>query len=114
MNRVNLIPGQESELIRLSSLKIGSLKELSKKIKTPYSTMKKYSQERLLLPEGLFEDLLNLSGVKKRHLTFTYLEKHWGCSIGGKGGIVVINTKYKNKITSWRKKGGRNRWLKRG
>jgi len=103
--RVRLKKGKQREIILLAVEKYGSLKHLSKKFNIPYSTFKKYAQETRLLPEGLFENILSISNIKKENLDIAYLDSHWGTSIGGKIGIKSLYKMYPQKIKLWRNKG---------
>jgi len=102
--RVKLKKGQQRELILNSAEKIGSIKQLGIKLKIPYSTFKKYVQEVFLLPESLFNKILDLSEIRKENLNINYLPNNWGKIIGGKRGMKTIQKKYPEKILEWRKK----------
>lgn len=102
--RIKLKQGQQKELIINAAKKIGSLKQLSIKISVPYSTLKKHNQELFLLPENLFNKILNLSSIKKEDLDITYLSNNWGAKIGGKKGMATLQRKYPKEIIKWRKK----------
>lgn len=50
----------------------------------PYSTLKNYHNESRLLPENLFIDLCNLSGISQNSFNITFLNENWGRIKGGK------------------------------
>lgn len=52
----------------------------------PYSTLKNYYNESRLLPEELFDDLCEVSGIDKGELSFEVVDENWGKIIGGKVG----------------------------
>ncbi len=101
--RVKLESGKQREIILELSKKYGSLKNLSTELKIHYSTLKGYSLEALLIPESLFNKILNLLSVKKDDLKVSYLPSNWGNIIGGKKGIESLQKKYPKKIIEWRR-----------
>ena len=105
--RVNLTPGQQRFLIASAS-KGKTLKDFSLDRGIPYSTFKKYYQEAVLLPDELFNRLIEISSLRKGDFNFTYLDENWGRSLGGKAGMAVLRDRYKDKIKGWRVLGGRN------
>jgi len=110
MRRVNLVPSEQRRLIANCMARKGNLKILSRDLGVSYSSMKKYYQEVLLLPESLFKKLLGISGFSERDFNFTYLDAKWGSSVGGEKGMAVLREKYGDKILGWRRRGGLNRW----
>ncbi len=102
--RIKLKKWQQRGLILNAAKKTSSIKQLSIKIKVPYSTLKKYAQEVFLLPENVFKKLIGLSSIKEEELEITYLSNNWGKIIGGKKGMETIQKKYPEKILEWRKK----------
>ena len=71
----------------------------------PYSTLKSYYSERLLLPETLFIGLCHIAKIDVKSLNFEYLDGNWGRVLGGHNGIKVVQRKYPEKIKNWRRKG---------
>jgi hypothetical protein len=71
-------------------LVIGQLKVVSLRgilqfgFKVPYSTLKNYYTESRLLPEDLFDELLEVSGILKEDLEFEIFNDNWGRAMGGK------------------------------
>ena len=102
--RVKLKKGRQRELILKASKKEGSLKKFGKKLNVPYSTFKKYGQEKFLMSESLFKEIIKAANIKEE-IEREYLKNTWGNSIGGKKGMKTLNEKYSEEIIKWRKKG---------
>lgn len=100
---MKLPKGQQNKLIQDLDDKYGSLKNISEKWDIPYSMIKKYNQETLLLPENIFNKIVNELEIDIGKLSISYLDYNWGMKIGGKKGIVSLNNKYPHKIKEWRK-----------
>lgn len=77
-------------------------------IKVPYSTLKNYYNEHMLLPKSFFDDLCYLSKIDKNSLNVNYLEGNWGQVDGGKKGIRTTMKRYPKEIKKWRAKGAKN------
>ncbi|MBU3912454.1 MAG: hypothetical protein KKE50_00010 [Nanoarchaeota archaeon] len=82
------------------------LSKLTQKI--PYSTFKKYSQEKLALPQSLFEELCRLSHQDPKKINYSILLDNWGAVKGGRAGMASLNKKYPHKIKEWRSLGGKS------
>ncbi|MBU2104517.1 MAG: hypothetical protein KKF67_01950 [Nanoarchaeota archaeon] len=106
--RIKLKQGQQKKIIAEAAKGVGSLKKLGANMNIPYSTMKKYNQELFLLPERLFNKILELTQLEKEDLDITYLQSNWGAKIGGKKGMATLQKRYPDKIIEWRKKGIKN------
>jgi intein/homing endonuclease len=79
-----------------------NLKELSKKLKINYSTIKKYRRGELAIPKKIFEKLIELSSNKENWLKNSeILENNWGASKGGK--ISALKDKLNMRIEYARK-----------
>lgn len=102
--RVKLNKGQQRDLISKACFKLGSLKKLSASMNISYSTLKKYKQESLLLPEGLFNRLVVFCDLTKMNFFIKYLDANWGRKLGAKRGMAVLEKKYPEKIIEWRRK----------
>ena len=102
--RVKLHNNKQRCLILSASHEYGSLKKLSRKLSLSYSTLKKYAQESLLLPESLFYRLLRLSSLKSKDFQITFLSPHWGRQLGAKKGMAVLERKYPYELSLWRRK----------
>ncbi len=100
--RVKFPKGEQRKLILELVLKEGSLKSVSERLGVPYSTMKNYACEDRLLPESLFDTLLNSLSKDRRDLDIHYLEGNWGRILGGKKGMITLESKYPHKIKQWR------------
>ena len=50
----------------------------------PYSTLRNYYNESRLLPEELFLDLLEVSGLREDELKVERVDENWGKVKGGK------------------------------
>lgn len=103
VSRIRMPNGKQRELVWASANKFGSLKNLAKRIKIPYSTIKNYGEGITLLPEDVFNLLLKLSNTNKNSIEFKTVSSNWGQTIGGKKGIKTLMRKYPNKLIEWRK-----------
>lgn len=103
LRRVNLGIGKQRSLILLLVDKVGSLKNIAENMQLSYSSLKKYAQESLLLPENIFEEIIKQLNYSKDNLSFSYLDAHWGRKIGSKNGMKALEKKYPEKIKLWRK-----------
>lgn len=104
--RVKLKSESQQKLFRLVKERF-SLVELSRKFNISYSTMKKYSQTDLLLPESLFRRLLDINELSTQDFQFTYLEAHWGRREGGKRRIALLKRNSPETLVRWRKNANR-------
>ena len=102
--RIKLPTGKQREFIDLvkSNLNVSSLRGILQfGIDVPYSTLKKYYNEKLSLPQDLFENLCRLSKINFKDIRFEYISDNWGQIVGGKKGIMVLHKKYPEKIKIW-------------
>lgn len=89
VKRVKFRKGQQRKFLKqvLDRMNCPSLRELiSRGFDVPYSTLKNYYNESRNLPENLFSDLCNFSGIDKSKLKFELLDENWGQVRGGKKG----------------------------
>lgn len=110
-NRVKFKPNKQKAFIDSACKKLNcnSLKGLANSLDMSYFTLRKYHQERLLMPSILVHKLCKISDIKQDSLgIIETLSPNWGAIKGGKIGMSVLIKKYKNKIYSWRMKGNRN------
>ena len=85
--RIKFAKGKQKEFLDkvLESVGSPSLRELGNRLAgINYHTLKNYYSERRLLSGSLFEDLLEISGLKKSDFEFTEIAEKWGQSKGGK------------------------------
>ena len=106
--RIKLRKGMQKEIINKAAKTNRSLKELAKKVEISYSLIRKYNQEKLLMPENLFNKLLNITSVNKKKIKIEYLQQNWGKRLGGLKGMETLKKKYPDKISLWRKNGLKN------
>lgn len=106
--RIKLEKNKQRELILIASKKTGSIKKLSLNTNVPYSTLKKYSQELFLLPEDIFNKIIEITKTRKEELNIQYLPENWGRIMGGKRGMEALQKKYPKEIVKWRKKRRKN------
>src|SRR3989344_4602352 len=109
--RIRFKKGQQKLFISYTIKKLGcpSLRALLRyDLKVPYSTLKKYYQERYLMPLSLVEKLCLFSKINLKSLNVIFLPENWGAVKGGKKGIVNMMEKYKSKLKIWRAKANRN------
>ena len=69
-------------ILKMNSPSLRGLLQFGFKVK--YSTLKNYYSGVRLLPEDLFIDFCNLSGIDKSNLRFELVKENWGKVIGGK------------------------------
>lgn len=108
--RVKFEPGKQKEFIKkvLERTNSPSLRELlSRDAELSYSCLKKYYQEKCLIPESLFEELCQLGEIDKNSLGVHYLPSNWGAVKGGKKGIMVMFSRYGDILHKWRVKAGK-------
>jgi hypothetical protein len=87
MSRIKFAKGKQKEFFDKILVSIGSpsIRELGNRLTgINYQTLKNYYSERRLLSDSLFEDLLELSGLKKNDSNFEELGERWGQIKGGK------------------------------
>jgi hypothetical protein len=87
MTRIKFKKGKQREFLREVLIKINcpSLRELRKRgFEASYSALKNYYVERRNLPENLFYDLLNISGMDKSNINFDVVDDNYGQIKGGK------------------------------
>lgn len=107
-NRIKLNNSEQKELFLKLTNKIGSLKNLSAKMNVPYSTIKGYASEHVLLPEDIFDKALKLLNIKRERIIFEVISPNWGQKIGGRRGIESLLKKYPDKLVQWRKLANKN------
>ena len=73
-----------------------------------YSALKKYYNEKLLLPKSFFDNLCHIAKIDSKIMDVKYLESSWGQSNGGKKGSACLLKKYPEKIKEWRKLANKN------
>jgi len=79
--------GKQREFINLvlQELNCPSLRELiNRGISVNYSTLKNYFTEQRLIPEGIFNELIGISGLNKNDFDFKIVDGFWGQIVGGK------------------------------
>jgi hypothetical protein len=103
--RVKISQKKQKEILQRASKKHGSLKELARKLKINYSSLKNYSCGNLLLPRSLFYKILEIGEIDGVGFNVSYLSPTWGKKKGGKKGMESLNKNYPKKISEWRKKG---------
>ena len=87
MARIKFEKGKQREFILkvLQSLGCPSLHELiNRGVDSNYSSLKNYFCERRLMPENLFEELLQISGLQRGDFSFESVDDNWGQREGGK------------------------------
>ena len=103
--RVKFKEGQQRALIAYAMQKRDcNLVGLNKYLKISYFTLKKYYQEKFLLPKNLYFNICKISDISPSSFDIAYLPENWGASKAGKIGIAVVMKKYKDEIIGWRKK----------
>lgn len=103
--RVKFIKGQQKLFIQKIANRFGSIKLLAKELDVPYSTLKKYSCESLLIPEVVFTRMAQLSNLNPEKFNITYLDSNWGQIKAGKIGMRALQKKYPDKMAEWRRRG---------
>jgi hypothetical protein len=87
MSRIKFKKGKQREFIEkvLEKINCPSLRELiNRGIDVNYSTLKNYFNEDRLIPEILFNELIEISGFNKKDFYFEIIEENWGQISGGK------------------------------
>lgn len=81
--RVNFSKKEQREFLNLVMVSIGapSLRELSRRVDVNYSTMKNYFVGLRLIPKELFDNLVEISGIRR---DVEFVDDFWGQVIGGK------------------------------
>jgi hypothetical protein len=85
--RIKFKERKQKEFLKevLVSINCPSLRELRKRgFDIPYSTLKNYFNEDRTLPLEFFEQLLEISGLKKERLIFKIVKDNVGQIEGGK------------------------------
>ena len=85
--RIKFQNGQQREFIKkvIEKINCPSLRELiNRGIEVNYSTLKNYFNEERCLSEGLFYELIEISGLNKNELHFEIINENWGQVKGGK------------------------------
>ena len=105
MERVKFKKNFQKQFISETCKKVNlNLKQLSTQTNVNYNTLKGYFQERRLMPKNLALILATMTGIKEEELPIEkYLPSNWGASKGGKKGMNVLSTKYKQELIVWRK-----------
>jgi len=102
--RVKLEEGKQKELFQNIIRKYGSLVKISEKYELSYSTLRKYSQGALLLPESLFNKILSELSIRKGYFNAKFLSPNWGRHLGSSRGMSALEKKYPTKINEWRRR----------
>jgi hypothetical protein len=79
--------GTQREFIRqvLQEINCPSLRELiNRGIDVNYSTLKNYFTEQRLIPESLFNELIEMGDLNKNDFDFQIVDDNFGQVIGGK------------------------------
>lgn len=107
--RVKLEAGQQKLFINYVMRKLNcSLRGMLKyNVGVSYPSLKKYRQEKCLMPNLFFEKLCKLASINKNSLNVIYLDSNWGKVKGGSKGIVSMRKKHLSKIKGWCLKGGK-------
>ncbi|MEK6914860.1 MAG: hypothetical protein AABW83_04375 [Nanoarchaeota archaeon] len=85
--RIKFQKGKQKQFIEncIKNLNCISLKALLQfGIKTNYNNLKNYHNERRLIPEELFKDLIHLSKININNLETEIKNSNWGQIKGGK------------------------------
>jgi hypothetical protein len=85
--RIKFNKGQQRKFIQdvISKINCPSLRELiNRGIEVNYSTLKNYFNESRLIPENIFNQLIEISELNKKEFNFEILEENWGQIKGGK------------------------------
>jgi hypothetical protein len=91
VRRIKFDKGQQRKFILgvLSKINCPSLRELiNRGIEVNYSTLKNYFNEDRLMPENIFNQLIEISGLNKKEFNFEILEENWGQVKGGEKSRV--------------------------
>jgi hypothetical protein len=87
MKKVKFLHGKQREFIKkvIEKINCPSLRELiNRGIEVNYSTLKNYYNEDRLIPEVLFNELIEISGLNKNEFDFEIIDENWGQIKGGK------------------------------
>ena len=87
MARVKFRKGLQRNFIQevLKRINCPSLRELiNRGIDINYSTLKNYYNEDRLISEGIFNELIGISGLNKSEFNFELIDENWGQVKGGK------------------------------
>ena len=108
MKRAKFLKGKQNKFIfaACSNLSLKQFLKLSK-LKISYSALKRYAREILTLPLPLAEKIAKISNQKLSDYKIKLLDENWGASKGGKRGIKVMMSKYKDKLQLWRRRGAK-------
>jgi hypothetical protein len=85
--RIKFAKGKQREFIKrvLEKINCPSLRELiNRGAEVNYSTLKNYFNEDRLIPEELFNELIELGGLNKKEFNFETINENWGQINGGK------------------------------
>lgn len=85
--RIKFAKGKQREFIKklLEKINCPSLRELiNRGIEINYSTLKNYFNEERLIPEDLFNELIELGELNKKEFDFEIINESWGQIKGGK------------------------------
>lgn len=102
--RVKLEKGEQHILMQKLRAKYGTMVNVSKEVGLKYSVLKKYSQEKLLLPESFFNSIIKILNLNKQSIQFCLLDSNWGRVKGARFGMASLEKRYPKKILEWRKK----------
>jgi hypothetical protein len=89
------------ERLRVRSLRL----ILQVGFEVPYSTLKGYYNERMLLPKTFFDNLCHVAKISPLDFNVKYLPGNWGHSLGGKEAMKVLKKKYPLELIKWRSLG---------
>jgi len=87
MSRIKFRKGEQRKFIQEAMKRINCpfLREIiNRGIDLNYSTLKNYYAEERSIPEALFNELIELSGLNKRDFEFELIDNNWGQVKGGK------------------------------
>lgn len=85
--RIKFSKGKQREFFKkiLENINCPSLRELiNRGIDVNYSTLKNYYSEERLIPEYLFNELIEISSLNRDNFNFELIEENWGKIKGGK------------------------------
>jgi hypothetical protein len=85
--RIKFPNGQQRKFIQrvIEKINCPSLRELiNRGIEINYSTLKNYFNEERLLPDKLFYELIEISGLNKNELYFETINENFGQVKGGR------------------------------
>jgi len=87
MSRIKFAKGKQREFIKrfLEKINCPSLRELiNRGAEVNYSTLKNYFNEDRLIPEELFNELIELGGLSRKDFNCETINENWGQIKGGK------------------------------